>query len=451
MKKQYLYLIISFCFYLSALGQEKPTNSSTILNQYLTQEHRDQFHKPTNRINQQNLEIKDFYKEKLDSIIEYNYDEGTGTWTKKFIKKTYVYDENFNEVLWVYSNWNTDNNNWTNLMKEESQYDDTTNSMINTQYVWSNNKWNKEIKSVFSYNNDNKLIQELNYKWKYNLKDWLLVEKWDYSYNAQGKPLTDSLYWWYANSQEWALQKKIDYEYINDKELHYIFYTNWDSNTNQWIASKKKWYLYDLQWRLINLSSYEWDDTKDSNWKLTNRKYYGYDDNDYLNEYADINIEPRDDGYVQHELMFETNEYDFSLMFNDILFPNYLNKQELKFHHKLLNTSLGQQNYDTKQEEQYRAVKYYYSPIFVTGTDSYDFISESINIYPNPAKESIHINYPSEHTRTLFELYDINGKKIISSNINKAESIDINTLRKGVYIYRIKFDQYEKVGKLIKK
>ena len=41
-------------------------------------------------------------------------------------------------------------------------------------------------------------------------------------------------------------------------------------------------------------------------------------------------------------------------------------------------------------------------------------------------------------------------KKLISSTINKAESIDIRALIKGVYIYRIKFDQYENVGKLIK-
>ena len=343
MKRQYLFLIIISCFGLSALGQEMP---NSVLNQYSIQEF-GEFYNPTSRVGQQNLKTNHLYKEKLDSIIEYNYDEGTGTWNKKFIKTTYVYDENFNEILWVYSAWNAGDSNWTNLIKEESQYDEIGNSVVNTQFIWSNDHWKEERKWVYSYNQNNELIQMLSYKWKYDLENWLLTERCDYSYNAQGKPLTDSLYWWYANSQEWKLQEKVDYEYINDKELHYIFYSNWDSNTNQWIPSKKDWYLYDLQWRLINLSSYEWDISSEDNWKLTNRKGYSYDDD--LKKYANVVIKPRkEDGFLQHEIMWETYEFDFSLMFSDILLPNYFNHQELKFHHKLLNTSLSQYNYDTK-------------------------------------------------------------------------------------------------------
>ncbi|WP_320020131.1 hypothetical protein [Labilibaculum manganireducens] len=219
MKRQYLFLIIISCFGLSALGQEMP---NSVLNQYSIQEF-GEFYNPTSRVGRQNLKTNHLYKEKLDSIIEYNYDEGTGTWNKKFIKTTYVYDENFNQILWVYSAWNAGDSNWTNLIKEESQYDEIGNSVVNTQFIWSNDHWKEERKWVYSYNQNNELIQKISYQWKYDLEDWLLTERCDYSYNAQGKPLTDSLYWWYANSQEWKLQEKVDYEYINDKELHYIF------------------------------------------------------------------------------------------------------------------------------------------------------------------------------------------------------------------------------------
>ena len=449
MKKQYLYFIIGSCFYLSALGQEKTTNSNTILNPYSIQKTRNKSHQSLKKRSQRSLKSVKIYKEKLDSIIDYNYNEVSDAWDIKFTKESYAYDENLNEVLWVYSAWSTNDSNWKNLLKEESQYNEHNNITVNSKFIWSHNKWNKDSKWVYTYNQNDELIQKLTYQWKYNLNDWLLIEKWDYSYNAQGKPLKDSLYWRYANSQEWKLQKKIDYKYINDKELHYIFYSNWDSNTNQWIASKKKWYLYDLQWRLINLSSYEWDDTKDSNWKLTNRKYYGYDDNDYLNEYADINIKPRNDGYVQHQIMFETNEYDFSLMFNDILLPNHLNNQELKFHHKLLNTSIGQHNYDTKQEEQYRERKLYYSPIDVLGTKNHDILLKDVSIYPIPAKDYITIKFLQNDEQGVLKLYTLNGEKIYDNIVFNNTMLNISHIQSGIYLYKLIIGKKTKTGKLI--
>ncbi|PTB96920.1 hypothetical protein C9994_05200 [Marivirga lumbricoides] len=445
MKRQYSFLIIISCFCLSALGQEMRTS---VLNEYSVRGLTDPF--SANRLDPQNLKTKHVYKEKLDSIIEYNYDEVTGSWNKRFTKKTFTYDDDLNEILWVFSSWNATDSIWVNHLKEETQYNEIENKTVNTRFVWAREQWNKETKWEFIYNQNDELIQRISYQWKYDLQDWLLTERWEYSYNDQRKPLTDSLYWWYPSSEEWKLRERIDYEYINDKELHYIFYSNWDSNTKQWIESKKDWYLYDLQWRLYTLSNYEWDDKKEDNWKLTNRQYYSYDDNDYLKKYANVAIKPRDDGSIQHELMYEKYEFDFSMVFNDILLPNYLNQQEFKYHHKLLNTSLSQYNHDRKQEEKYRNVEFYYSPIDVKVTDNDDFLSENISIYPNPAMESIHINYPNEFARVLFELYDINGKKIISTSVNKAESIDISTLRKGLYLYHIRSDKYKSVGRLIK-
>ncbi len=446
MKRPFLYLTLCYCFYLSALGQEKTSHTATDLNPNITQELSKPFYKPTYRIRQQNLKTKNLYKEKLDSIIEYNYNETTGTWNQKYRKETYIYDKELNEVLWLYSSWNATDRNWTNLLKEESEYNESENSVVNTQFIWSNNQWNKDRKREFTYNQNNKLIQELSYKRKYDTHDWLLTEKWEYNYNAKEQPLTAILYKWHASSKEWKSQEKIGYQYINNKELHYVFYSNWDYETKQWIEHTYEWYLYDLQWRLITLSHFEWENTSEDHWKLTNRKGYSYDDNDYLKKHVDVVFTPHEDGSIQHVIRYEAYKFDYSLVFDDLLLPNYLNKQELKFHHKLLNTNLSQYNNDTKQQEQYRNIEFYYSQT----SDNLYFSSKNTPIYPNPAKESIQINYPDELSQALFELYDINGKKIISLTTNKDESIHINTLANGIYVYRIQFDSYEKTGKLIK-
>lgn len=224
MKRQYLFLIIGLCFYLLTFGQRKSSNSISLLHQYSVQDMQGQLYESEHRVIQRNLRPKYLFKEKLDSIIVCSYDEMTSAWDKQYIKEAFEYDDNCNEIAWVYSVWSAGDNKWLDCIKEESQYDELISGVVNIQFAWSNDQWNKERKWECIYNEDKVLIQKLCYKWRYDLDDWQLTEKLDCSYNAQGQPLTDSLYAWYVNSQKWQLQEKIDYEYINDNELHYVFY-----------------------------------------------------------------------------------------------------------------------------------------------------------------------------------------------------------------------------------
>ncbi len=61
-----------------------------------------------------------------------------------------------------------------------------------------------------------------------------------------------------------------------------------------------------------------------------------------------------------------------------------------------------------------------------------------IKLYPNPAKNILHLN-----VKSYVEIYDISGKKILSGNSN---NIDISTLTNGLYI--IKIHEKNKIIKL---
>jgi hypothetical protein len=75
-------------------------------------------------------------------------------------------------------------------------------------------------------------------------------------------------------------------------------------------------------------------------------------------------------------------------------------------------------------------------------------------VYPNPATNNIviHNNGKTEITDGLFELYDINGRKVLSRDVNFATDtkISLSGLNRGFYIYRVLSGNRILTGKIVK-
>ncbi len=71
---------------------------------------------------------------------------------------------------------------------------------------------------------------------------------------------------------------------------------------------------------------------------------------------------------------------------------------------------------------------------------------ETINIYPNPTNNIIHVE-SFDNIETI-SVYDINSKKILSNII--SNTIDVSSLHSGLYLIKIKTDQGEFTQKFIK-
>ena len=68
-------------------------------------------------------------------------------------------------------------------------------------------------------------------------------------------------------------------------------------------------------------------------------------------------------------------------------------------------------------------------------------LSESI-VYPNPGTNEIKVRIATQHPESLFELFDMNGKQIVSQEISgKWGTINTTFLNPGTYIYRITSEQ----------
>ena len=79
--------------------------------------------------------------------------------------------------------------------------------------------------------------------------------------------------------------------------------------------------------------------------------------------------------------------------------------------------------------------------------------SESDNfIYPNPTNDCINFNLSQKSSSGKISFYNLSGQLVLETKItNQLESICLKSLNKGVYFYKLEFDDFLKSGKIIKK
>jgi hypothetical protein len=78
-----------------------------------------------------------------------------------------------------------------------------------------------------------------------------------------------------------------------------------------------------------------------------------------------------------------------------------------------------------------------YQSILVTGINNITYTPEQLNIYPNPTSGIFTITGKTLR-KIIANLYDINGRHLLSINTNSASNIDASGLDNGVYTLAIK-------------
>jgi hypothetical protein len=80
-----------------------------------------------------------------------------------------------------------------------------------------------------------------------------------------------------------------------------------------------------------------------------------------------------------------------------------------------------------------------------------DIKTSAINIYPNPATDNINISLPENVSQAVFTLYDMQGRILIRQEVSSKESVAVNNLSSGIYIYNVRTSKQNYQGKLIRK
>ncbi len=80
-----------------------------------------------------------------------------------------------------------------------------------------------------------------------------------------------------------------------------------------------------------------------------------------------------------------------------------------------------------------------------------NFQNVELSVLPNPFNDKLSIILPEGYSESCLEMYDINGKVVLSKQIINSTQISVNDLNTGLYFYNvISVDGQRTIGKLIK-
>ncbi|MCB0759970.1 MAG: T9SS type A sorting domain-containing protein [Flavobacteriales bacterium] len=73
----------------------------------------------------------------------------------------------------------------------------------------------------------------------------------------------------------------------------------------------------------------------------------------------------------------------------------------------------------------------------------------AFSMYPNPAENQLFIQFPAHTKGAVLDIYDAQGKWVISRNMNAGSYVDISSLRAGVYYVALRAGERRSTQKLV--
>lgn len=157
---------------------------------------------------------------------KFKYNISTGNWNKDY-KSVITYEKNKK----IEETYMAEENRWTGYMKYESE--NTNNSETFIIYNFKNKKWNPFSKTYTLLNEDKKNNIIETYNWDINKQKWDLESKSVYTYNQEGK-LEETVD--YKKENNWIADQKL--KYYTDNKGNQV-YSNLFFQNGKWIEQDK--------------------------------------------------------------------------------------------------------------------------------------------------------------------------------------------------------------------
>ena len=207
-----------------------------------------------------------------------------------------------------------------------------------------------------------------------------------------------------------------------------------DANKNISIIIEKAFLDWPTPWVEILKSEYSYDfNTEVIGWIHSNA--YAGDGilrPDWKSEFV------MDYPYNTHELMLP-------YVFHDYSFERYLNWS--LYWNVLLDYKIDERINYSGAGSLYNRIKYYYSNQTITGIK--ENTQKKVDVYPNPATDFINLHVGTTLDPAKIEIYDSQGKLVMTEDIIPGKQISVKHLQRGLYIYKVSFQDTILTGKII--
>lgn len=415
----------------------------------------------------------DFYKSELaydstgrNSMYATYYKDGT---TVNWIgeeKYEYVYDDSGRKIIEIYFDWDLFTNAWVEDDKHQMVFD-SEGKLVNEYYYTWEDKWKMYLSKEYSYDAHGNVLLCTRYDADSETGQMIIRNKMEYTYNSSNNVLTETEYWcvWepgnfypstkyeyiYNNDNKvilkigymwdydhWRFNSKEEYAYNGGRNTQEIYY---NMNGDDWQAAIKREYVYNSNGNMIQETHYGWDSVL-KEWGSSRKYDYTFDE--FGNNIAEIFSERNSnlEDYVP-DSKYETL-FDYDYLVDDLLYVDLLEG----FNNKPIQAT----NYSFKDNDWSLTsiVKLYYSNIELESAVN-NITEASIIVYPNPTSDFIKFKIGISNDQYTFQMVDLNGKRVVSRQVNDNSSISIKNLPKGVYLYKLLLKDKVINGKVVVK
>jgi hypothetical protein len=463
---------------------------------------------PVNR-NQKNsnsdLAMTSSRNRSIDSLTFYMWDT-TSMQLEKVSKYTYSFDFNRNPSGMVVYSATVDKKRWKPSLKNDLSYVGS-NLMVETSSYWDPDleKWNPHTEDRYDYNNSSNLELITNYNWNSTLNIWdaytrsvftyksdttydislqyldktsdiwknisleeidlnrngdelsKTISLWDEAtgwqpsnsseseYNAQGLEVRNTSYLWNESENRFIGMFSNNFVYDNEGNLLQEFFLSYNEVIKAWKFDSKTSYTYDSQGNLIDETYSSWNDDL-IQWIILDQTENSFDENG--NQIGQIRTFYKKDGSFHSSHRYES-DFDLNYSYSDLVLPPYETYSFL--YTTIFNAPLEKRRYNMdKVSHEYELISRY--QFFYSNnefTDLQNTHALNANVYPNPAGSHFTITF-EDSQEARFELFDIQGNRMLVKDIFNGEDIDVSMLSTGLYFYRLTNGYKNHTGKLVK-
>ena len=376
---------------------------------------------------QKNRVRNDDFVEKLDSLI-----------LEEEEKYVYTYDENGLTRTKTISYWRYQTNEWGDGEKYEYEYNADGDLILEKIYMANHPDpgFIHTHKAEYTYNASGELLEEIISHYDDNV--YSLSEK-KTSYYENSLKIADTSFIYYDIDATWYPEGAISYTYNEDDNLIAI---NTSLLDDIWMEIGKIEIEYENE--LISVITI-FDCDEEGCYEYMKMEL-SYDGNDVLISITTYEMDyyENDEGEEESEWFADTKydfNYDSQIPSSSIMVPEWYT-----FDYKIENVEISY-FYENgwEVEEEY---SFYYSGFTTVGI--HENTIRDLKIYPNPVSNNMTISMEENYKTITFELYSMDGKKLLEKQINSSESVSMEGLSKGLYIYNITADGKKQSGKIVK-
>ena len=342
----------------------------------------------------------------------------------------------------VLENWN--NGAWENRMQQLPSYDEEGRISKNEIAHWNSvlKVWEDQTKTVFSRDKNGNLLTRETFEWLEDQSIWQATIRSSYSINKQNKPATvlNEI----RNEAGWVNQSIDEYTYDANGKMIERRNERWDKNLMSWVPSRKFNYVIESN-RKAGYTIYFWE-SQLKEWQEYKKANYHYSE---ANNIESISFESWIDGeWKNHSIrrnahdeqgMIHTMDVDLFDQSAEIWGKSSHVDYELTDFGKISKSTSKKWDGDLSVWNNLQKSTYSYSNDGDV-IEEWSQSNESMEIFPNPAMESITIrSIPAGTIRII----DALGKVVLQTKNNDQEEMQLDVSKWEIGVYSVQVNGNE--------